>query len=406
MPRPAAANESKWSTLVLGFVLVITMTMGAFQLIALAVVANDLTDDLAITTALFGAATAVNTIVGALFAPRSGHITDRIGPKRSVVLVIVIASIGMFLTAVASNAVMLVAASAVSGFGQGWCNPATNKLIADRVPSGRQGTLTGIKQSGVQLGAFLAGATLPTLASAFGWRWGMAGYAMAALVAAVVAQVMLPADAGRPASVAGQEPEDRPPLPRSIWLLSGYAFLMGCVVGGVGRFLPLFAEDQLGMSNFAAGMVSALLGVLAIGTRIFWSRLTESRIAPSKGLTVQAGLTVVALALILLAAPLGSWVLWVVAVVGALGMNAWNSVAMLAVITGVPSALAGRASGIVILGFMAGLSIGGFYTGVIETQTGRYDLAWLTFLVLAGLAMALAAANRGVGMPSDVSVDP
>ena len=60
MPRvtsPSTTEPRRLTSVVLGFVLVMTMTMGAFQLIALAVVANDLTDDLAISTAIFGGAT-------------------------------------------------------------------------------------------------------------------------------------------------------------------------------------------------------------------------------------------------------------------------------------------------------------------------------------------------------------
>jgi MFS family permease len=403
---PADPATTRLTSVVLGFVLVMTMTMGAFQLIAPAVVANDLTDDLAISTALFGAATAVNTIVGALFAPRSGRITDLIGPKRSVVLVMTIAAVGLFLTAAAPNAAVLMLASGLSGFGQGWCNPATNKLIADRVPAGNQGTLTGIKQSGVQLGTFLAGATLPTLAAAFGWRTAIGVYGVAALLAAAVAQLYLGPDATTDATGGRTTADVDSPLPRSMWLLTGYALLMGCVVGGVGRFLPLFAEDQLGMSNFQAGMVSALIGGLAIGTRILWAQLTERVLPASRGLTIQAALSVASMALLLVAVPLGGWVLWVMAVVGALGLNAWNSVAMLAIITGVPPSLAGRASGVVVFGFMAGLSGGGFYTGVVETRTGRFDLAWWTFLVLAGCATVLASINRSLGeRPTALGVD-
>ena len=118
---------------------------------------------------------------------------------------------------------------------------------------------------------------------------------------------------------------------------------------------------------------------------------------PSTGLFAQAALTVAAMSLLLLAVPVGNWLLWVMAIVGSLGMNSWNSVAMLAVINGVPSTEAGRASGVVVFGFMAGLSIGGYYTGVIADVTGRYDVAWWTFLVLALLAMVIARNNRGVG---------
>jgi len=180
-------------------------------------------------------------------------------------------------------------------------------------------------------------------------------------------------------------------------LLTAYAFTMGCVVGGTGRFLPLFAEEQLGMSNFSAGMVSALLGGLAIGTRIVWAGAAETRIRPGRALAVQAGLTMVALTLLLLATAVGSGLLWLVAVVGSVGMNSWNSVAMLAVISGVPLALAGRASGVVVMGFMVGLSLGGVFPGLVETWTGTYTAAWAVLLVLAGVAASLATFSKDLG---------
>jgi len=396
--RPPGSASGRLTSAVLGFVLVMTMTMGAFQVIALAIVADDLTDDLGMTALLFGAVATANTVVGALFAPRSGRVTDLIGPKPSVVLVMVIASIGMFITAAANSAWILFVSCAFSGLCQGWCNPATNKLIAERVPPGNRGTLTGIKQSGVQLGGFLAGATLPTIASASSWRTGLVVYAIAAAATAVIALVFLGPDGPRDTgSTAEQTRAQDGALPRAIWLLTIYALLMGTVVGGTGRFLPLFAENQLGMSNFAAGMVSALLGGLAIATRILWGGLSESQVRPSLALAIQAALAACALGLMLLAVPIGSGMLWVMAAVGSLGLNSWNSVAMLAVITGVPTALAGRASGVVVFGFMTGLSIGGVFPGLIEELTGRYDLAWATLLVLALVSSVLATGNKELG---------
>ncbi len=384
--------------MVLGFVLVMTMTMGAFQIVALAIVADDLTDDLGMTALLFGAVATTNTVVGALFAPRSGRVTDVIGPKPSVVLVMAIASIGMLITAAANSAWVLFLSCAFSGLCQGWCNPATNKLIAERVPAGNRGTLTGIKQSGVQLGGFLAGATLPSIASASSWRTGMVVYAIASAATAVIALVFLGPDGPRDTHDGARSGDAASgSLPRSIWLLTVYALMMGIVVGGTGRFLPLFAEDQLGMSNFEAGMVSALLGGLAIVTRILWGRLSESQILPSLALAIQSALAAGALGLMLLAVPVGTGMLWVMAVVGSLGLNSWNAVAMLAVIAGVPAALAGRASGVVVFGFMIGLSIGGVYPGLIEELTGRYDLAWATLLILALASALLALRNRELG---------
>ena len=92
------------------------------------------------------------------------------------------------------------------------------------------------------------------------------------------------------------------------------------------------------------------------------------------------------------------------AIVGALGMNAWNAVAMLAVISGVPAAASGRASGVVIFGFMAGLTSGGILTGEIANATDRYDAAWATFLVRALISMVLARTNRHVGSTAEVTL--
>ena len=60
--------------------------------------------------------------------------------------------------------------AAVVGIGQTLANPATNKMIAHEVPPGRRGLITGIKQSGVQAGAFVAGVAFPAAAVAVGWR--------------------------------------------------------------------------------------------------------------------------------------------------------------------------------------------------------------------------------------------
>ena len=87
---------------------------------------------------------------------------------------------------------------------------------------------------------------------------------------------------------------------------------------------------------------------------------------------------------------IGSWIMWPAAILSALGLNAWNAVAMLSVIIGVPQHQSGRASGRVVMGFMAGLTMGGFVTGLIADITGGYETAWAGLLVLSIMATLLA----------------
>ena len=449
----------------LTFVLVATMILGPFPLIAPAIVAVDLISTLGITTSTFGIAISANTVAAAVFAPLSGRLTDRFGPKLSTVLTMATAGLGLIVMAYAARLSVLICAAVFAGLGQGWCNPASNKLIAERVPAGRRGTITGIKQSGVMFGSTLAGATLPTLAVAFGWRAAMAVYGVVALVTATGVQIFMRSDrGGRTAVVTHSEatgharhgpgllvgggrhvvaaangggwvpvgrrgeavrralgqsvpliqrsnPEaarnaetaaaqlleatERRVRRRLIGVVTWYSLLMGSIVGGVSRFLPLFAEEALGWTNFWAGMVTALMGVTAVVSRVWWARTTERRVAPLRALALQAALTVGAIALLFAAVDVGGALLWVMAPLAGFSMASWNAVAMLALITGVPVALAGRASGIVMLGFMSGLSVGGLFTGYIVEWTGSYQLVWLLFGACAVASTVLALLYRG-----------
>ena len=156
--------------IVLPSTLVVTMVAGVFQLFLFAILASPLIDDVGMSRTELGIVGSINTLVGAITAPYTGRIADRIGPGRSVVACLGISSLGMAALAWAPGLGWIYASAALGGIPQGATNPSTNALISARVTPGRQGTVTGIKQSGVTLGAFLAGVTLPALESALGWR--------------------------------------------------------------------------------------------------------------------------------------------------------------------------------------------------------------------------------------------
>lgn len=408
---PPGADDGPMQRLGLNFVLVATMILGPIPMMLPAVMAVDLIAALQITTGAFSVALTANTIVAALFAPLSGRLTDRVGPKLSTVLTISTAGVGMFGMAFATNLWVLMASAGFAGLGQGWCNPATNKLIAERVPAGRRGTITGLKQSGVMFGIFLSGSTLPTLAVWFGWRTAMGIYGAAALVCALGIQLWMRPDVDPNAD--GEPEYEAPPgavfavkplHPRPVRMalaervyitkIAWFSLLMGGVVGGVGRFQVLFAEQSLGWTNFWAGMASALAGITAAASRIWWARLTETRVRPASALAIQSAFTVVAMALLMAATSVHGSLMWVMSLLAGFTMMSWNAVAMLAIITGVPVALAGRASGIVMLGFMSGLSVGGLAAGYVIEWTGGFDTVWLAFAVCAAGASVLAMTMR------------
>lgn len=375
------------------------MLVSAFQIFALAVLASAIIDDLGVSRTQIGLIGSINTAVGAATAPISGRLTDRIGPGRSMVFVVVLGAVGMGSMAWAPSVGWLWVAALVGGLPQGWGNPATNAYIAAHVPVGRRGPITGIKQSGVTLGVFASGALLPSMSTAWDWRIATwicaAAFAAAALViGGVVDQrpvATAPSNTGQPDPRARRP---RTPVPSFVWPLTIYGLLMGTAGGAIGRFLPLFAEESAGVSVEAAGAVVAAAGLLGIVARLIASRQAERRGNSEQLLIAFAIVGSIYCLLLLLVTPDTQWLLFLTPPISAVGIAAWNAVAMLAVITRSPAGGSGRASGVVMLGFLGGLTISGPIAGLAVDVGEDYNPVWIASAACCAVAAWTIARSR------------
>jgi MFS family permease len=268
---------------------------------------------------------------------------------------------------------VLLIAALVTGLSNAWGNPATNALIVDTVPPGERGVVTGVKQSGVQIGTFLGGLLLPLFTAWWSWR-------VAVLIFLAMPLSGLLGMIGRrdPHRHTSKRKRSTDPLPVAVRWIASYGLVSGLATSAMIGFLPLFAHEDVGWSESAAGLLIAMTGFAGIGARMIWPRLSERGIGHGRTLRILAGMTTITAVLLALAGAdvIGGWALYPAALLLGGGAVAWNAVGMLAVMDFSPEGAVGKGTGLVLLGFLMGLAFGAPLMGFSVDQLGSYTAGW------------------------------
>ena len=360
------------------------MAMSTLAFFALAVAASQLQDEFEIGAVEIGILGAVNTGVGGLFAPTAGRLSDQLGGRTSMAVTLITSAATAAWIALSGSFLMLCVAMAAAGLPQGWGNPACNKAIADGVRAEQKGIFTGIKQSGVQSAVFASGFIVPPMTEAFGWRSAM--WVIVAISTISLLGLPLITERAQDAdpSVAGA---DRPSvLAPFVTQVAIYGFLLGLVGGGLGRFIALFAEEEVGFSFATAGIIFGLQGLTAIPCRLLVGVALDRGLSARLTLIVLGTLGALSIIFVILA-PLQPQLLWVGAALGGMTLGSWNTAANVAMIR---QPNAGQATGRLMLGFLLGLTLGGPAVGASIDSFG-FQPAWIASAVvaLAGAAIML-----------------
>ncbi|MFF3837486.1 MFS transporter [Streptomyces sp. NPDC001930] len=373
------------------------MAFSMMQLFLLGALGPRLVDRLGVSETVLGLTTTVGFGTAAVLSPVGGRLVDRVGPRRALVALLALSAVALGLIGSAPGPGLLLVAVALGGLPQALANPATNKAILASVPASRRGAVTGTKQSGVQLGAFVAGLPLAVAAGAIGWRGAVWVAAGAALIAALWAWRALPADASPPSKgAAGGPAPSRPggPVP---WL-AAFSLFLGAGIASVNTYLALFGVQRLGMGPTVAGALVAVLGVAGIGGRVGWSRAATPGRAPWLPALLAGG--AVGAAVLLAAAVQVDPLVWAAAVAVGVFAVSGNAVSMVLVMQRSAPGRAGQDSALVAAGFFAGFAVGPPLFGLLA-ERGRYGEGWLLvaaeFAVAGLVALAWAVRDRRTG---------
>lgn len=224
----------------------------------------------------------------------AGIAAARWGGRRTVILGVVLTTLGFVGLSVASHYVLLVVLMALLGFGTAFAYTPLVSLLVGWYPE-RRGAVIGMLNSGVGIGMLLAGWLIPYLNEARGvdgWRLAWALFAAGGGLATVAALAFLrdPPGQGRGAG------RSLPPVDKAAVYGNRRVIAVGILYGIVGLtyiaqaiFMYSFALEA-GVSPLTAGRLAGLMGVLSIFSGAAWGWLSD-RIGRGTVLVLSMALT-------------------------------------------------------------------------------------------------------------------
>ena len=341
--------------------------------------------DLHLAPAQKGLMVATPVLAGAVLRILAGVLADHLKPRLTAIMMqtIVIAGLAAFWGFGVASVETTLALGIVLGVA-GASFAVALPLASYWYPPQHQGTALGVAGAG-NSGTVLAALFAPSLAMAFGWR-NVLGLAVIPLAIVLTLFVLLAKDSPRsPARKSLKDYAEVLSHADAWWLMAFYCVTFGGFVG-LSSFLPIYFNDQYGLSPVTAGYASAACVFAGSFVRPFGGAIAD-RIGGVKTLSFIYGL-VAALLLIVSRGIADLTIALPVIVVTMAALGAGNG----AVFQIVPQRFS-RNVGVVtgLVGATGG--VGGFYLaaslGYAKQLTGGYGVGLAIFACLALLALTV-----------------
>ncbi len=157
-----------------------------------AVIAPDLSHEFQLDAADLGLMTSAFFLSFAAFQLPLGILLDRYGSRRTVATLLLVAAIGAFAFAAASNTGALILARAIIGLGVSACLMASFKAFVDGFQADQLPFVNGLLMAFGSLGAFMATTPVERLLVLFDWRVLFNGLGVMTLIASGLIYSIVP----------------------------------------------------------------------------------------------------------------------------------------------------------------------------------------------------------------------
>lgn len=261
--KQETAPSRFWTVAILGT----TQTLAwASSYYLVAILADPMARDLAITPTNIFAAFSVSLLLAAVLGPRIGRSIDQLGGRGVLAVSNLIFALGLVLLAIAPSPWVLWAGWLVMGAGMGFgLYDAAFGTLGRIFGDAARRPITGITL--IAGFASTVGWPLTTWGDAtIGWRMTCAAWACAHIVLGLPLNLLLPR-IRRAASDAVNAAKPHIPMDRAMWLL-GFAFAAGWVVStAMAAHLPRLLEAA-GATTTQAIVAGALIGPAQVAARV------------------------------------------------------------------------------------------------------------------------------------------
>ncbi|HSI91978.1 MAG TPA: MFS transporter [Jiangellaceae bacterium] len=394
-----------------GVLLLVAVLLVAFNLrgaiAAVSPVLPEIRTDLGMSGTVAGLLTTLPVLCFAVLAPVAAWLGQRLGTDRAILLACLVIALGTVGRVLGGSWTLLIGTVVV-----GAAMTVGNVLVpvvAKRDFGGHAGRITGLFTAALCAGAATTAALTAPISSASSWRIGLAGWALLAIVAAIVWRIAMvrrntvtaSASAAGATGLAG--PADptgrgvwRSPLAWSVALFLG---AQGAAYYAVTAWLPTLLIRQIDTDLETAGLAAAVFQILGIAGTLLAAGLVSFRRRQGWLAGLVAGGWAVLLAGLLWWP--AAWLLWTV--IGGVAQGAGIALALTLVVLRSHDAAVAR--GLSAMAQFVGYSIGAagpLVVGILYEQTGSWTAPLVLLLGLAGcmaLTGGIAGRDATVGAP-------
>jgi MFS family permease len=364
----------------------------AFAYTAIPVLAPEVARDANLPITFVGWYTAAVWLSQIFLSTSSGSLIPRFGAWRLTQVCLLCCAVGLCCAAT-GTAWGVAAGALLLGLGHGLEGPASSQLLSQFVPPRQQPLLFSLKQSGVQVGSFVASASLPLIALALGWQQACLIVALLLLVGMASMQRAMsdwpapPMEAGR--RIGSVESLQRlaasPDLRRMSLCAGAFAATQICLNG----WFVTYAVTERGVSLVQAGQWLAVAQAGGFVGRILWGWVASRSGRPAAVLRGLGLVTAACAALLgLFGAQLPELWMWPLLAIFGLTAAGWNGVFLAEVSLRVPPSEVGSATGAVMVVMTAGLVGGPLAFGAVGSYAG-FGPAYLMAAVVALFGVAV-----------------